>query len=627
MNNTSLEQKIKNVYERITKAINNQNLGIIEENISFVESIEQEFDFSFGLKKKYGAFYTNKEISSFIFIRTLILYLNKHIDGFEIDDINEIFTLSIDLKKKVSAILLSIKICDPACGLGAFILSALEILFSLILKLDKEDQLEKHEIIQILFENLYGFDINQSALNLCRIKLYFWAIQNEILNLKKLHKMVLSHIRLRNSLFELENQTFNIVIGNPPYGNIMREGEKKKLKNQGIYYNDIYCAFILKALQWSEGNIGFLVPKSFLLRQSYLNFRQQLLSKASLLEIYDLGPKLFRKATNEVQILIFEKKGNFLPPLRVFKYPDERIISYPKQKFDNLRVCLNDSCPLCSKAQKIYVYTFALKCPYCASDTHELHRIRISYNNKIKQVIEKIEKVGDLNLLNIKDFPNMIRGEEANGLKEVKKLLKAKTGGSCNFIFAKDDFQYYHYTKNKPFDLDKVDSKILKGQNFEYYTQPKLLIKHNTILPQAAYSEDKLCFTSSIYSLLDEDIINLKYLCALINSSLIQFYCFYGINNQQNTTINLNQYMIRHLPLKNVDNNDKLMISKKVDLIIKAFRTNKGQIDNSIAKIWRDLDEGFFHMYSLSEEDKAIVLDSIRSEIDFLNIIYSKEIK
>jgi hypothetical protein len=288
-----------------------------------------------------------------------------------------------------------------------------------------------------------------------------------------------------------------------------------------------------------------------------------------------------------------------------------------------LRICLNSTCPLCSKAQKIHVYTFALKCPYCTSNTHELHRIRISYNDKIKHIIEKIEKVGDLNLLNIKDFPNMIRGEEANGLTEVKKLLKAKAGGSCNFIYAKDDFQYYYYTKNKSFDLDKIDSKTLKGQNFEYYTQPKLLIKHNTILPQATYSEDKLCFTSSIYSLLDDNIINLKYLCALINSSLIQFYCLYGINNQQNTTINLNQYMIRHLPLKNVDNKEKLVISRKVDLIIEAFRGNKGQIDNTIAKIWRDIDEGFFHIYSLSKEDTTIILESIRNEIDFLKIIYS----
>ena len=624
MNNTSLEQNIKNVYDRITRAINDQNSGIIQENISLIESIEQEFELSFDLKKKYGAFYTKKEISSFILIRTLILYLNKHIDKFEIGDINEIFALNQDFKRKVSALLLSIKICDPACGLGAFILSALEILFSLILKLNKEDQLEQHEIIQTLFENLYGFDINQSALNLCRLKLYFWAIQNKILDLKKIHKIVSSQISLRNSLFELENQTFDIVIGNPPYGNIMREREKKALKSQGIYYNDIYCAFILKTLQWSEGIIGFLVPKSFLLRQSYLSFRHQLLSKANLLEIYDLGPKLFRKATNEVQIVIFEKKTRDLPPLRVFKYPDEKVISYPGQKYDNLRICLNNACPLCSRAQKVHVYTFALKCPYCGSNTHELHRIRISYNNKIKQVIEKIEKAGDLNLLNIKDFPNMIRGEEANGLTEVKKLLKVETGGSCNFIYAKDDFQYYYYTKNKSFDLDKVDSKTLKGQNFEYYTQPKLLIKHNTILPQAAYSEDKLCFTSSIYSLLDDDIINLKYLCALINSSLIQFYCFYGINNQQNTTINLNQYMIRHLPLKNVDNNDKLMISRKVDLIIEAFRTNKGQIDNNIAKIWLELDEGFFHIYSLSEEDKGIILNSIKGEIDFLKIIYSR---
>ena len=49
---------------------------------------------------------------------------------------------------------------------------------------------------------------------------------------------------------------------------------------------------------------------------------------------------------------------------------------------------------------------------------------------------------GNLNYLNIKDFPMLIRGEEDKGLKQVKKLLQTSNRGSCAFINAKGDFKY-----------------------------------------------------------------------------------------------------------------------------------------------------------------------------------------
>ena len=47
----------------------------------------------------------------------------------------------------------------------------------------------------------------------------------------------------------------------------VHKNEKEILKNQNLFYNDIYCAFLIKSLDWIDsGIVGFLVPKSFLLK-------------------------------------------------------------------------------------------------------------------------------------------------------------------------------------------------------------------------------------------------------------------------------------------------------------------------------------------------------------------------
>jgi hypothetical protein len=276
-----------------------------------------------------------------------------------------------------------------------------------------------------------------------------------------------------------------------------------------------------------------------------------------------------------------------------------------------------------NKAKKIYVYTHEKTCPYCGSKTYPLNRIRIKTTPSLYNLVEKIESVGDLNYLNVKDFPMMIRGEEDKGLREVKKLIKSNVEENCIFINAKEDFGYYYLKKNKSLRLEQINPSILKGNNYEYYNGPKLLIKHNNIIPQACYIEDPLCFTSSIYSLLHEDIDELNYLNALLNSMLIQFYCIYGINNQKNTTINLNQYMIRHLPIVKAKNQIKSEIIKKTKNVLNLFEARNGEINEKIIKLLQEIDDSIFNLYSFTEKERKIVVKDVVNKIDYFNIIYS----
>jgi len=629
-----VDLKFKTYIDLFDRAVESKNHRLLKKLLKLIKENESLFLESYNKRKTEGVYYTNEEISKFIISKLIIEIINKNLNHFrnfniEIKNLKEIYLLEQSVKREIIEILLNLSICDPACGSGVFLISAANILFELIRNLSKE--INPIEIKTIILRNIYGLDINPYAIKLCTLKLFAWFYKEIELENGVPFSSGFSNLKVENSLFSKDwpkklfnKKNFDMIVGNPPYGNILSREQKDILKNQNLFYNDIYCVFLIKSLDWIDsGIIGFLVPKSFLLRQGYINFRNNLLNNATILKIYDIGAKVFKRATNEVQIFIYQRNKNQEYYLEVFDYPEYRIITYLNQKFDKLRVCFNIECPLSLKSKKLYVYTFKKTCPFCGSITVDLNRIRIKPNELLYQLIEKIERVGDINYLNPVNFPKMIRGEEENGLKLVKQKLRKDTNGSCFFISARNDFSYYCFKKNKSFNIEEINSKSLKGTNYEYYKEPKLLIKHNNIIPEVLFTEDNVCFTSSIYSLLHHDVVELKYLCATLNSVLIQFYCIYAINNQKDTTINLNQYMIRHLPIMKPNNKIKVEIAQKVDIVSKILKDTKGIINEKCAQVLREIDNIILNLFSITETERRLIITKIKDQIKHFKTIYN----
>ena len=427
---------------------------------------------------------------------------------------------------------------------------------------------------------------------------------------------------------------FDILITNPPYGNILTYLEKEILTLKDSITEDIYINFLFKLTRREIPftYAGILCPKSYLLRQKYLEFRNYFLNNNCIYEIIDIGSKQFYGATNEVQILFFNRNKNYSNCFDVKEFYDNNIkISYSMIKdldsfnyLDKIRICKNKRCEYYDATSSFYYYTYYEYCPKCNEPTIPLNRIRIKPNNDIHHLIEKIERVGDLNYLNPVDFPKMIRGEEDKGLIQVKKKMRKDTVGSCLFLSARNDFNYYTFKKNKSFNIEEIDAKILKGNDYEYYKKPKLLIKHNNIIPEAIYTEDNVCFTSSIYSLLHTDVNELKFLCAVLNSILIQFYCIYAINNQKDTTININQYMIRHLPIIKPDNKTKYEIIEKVDKVSKFLEESKGIASKQVYQLLREIDDAICELYSITIDEKNMIISQIKNKINHFENVYGK---
>jgi len=103
----------------------------------------------------------------------------------------------------------------------------------------------------------------------------------------------------------------------------------------------------------------------------------------------------------------------------------------------------------------------------------------------------------------------------------------------------------------------------------------------------------------------------------------MQFYCLYGINNQKTTTINLNQYMIRHLPIKNASPDQKKKLSKFVQDIINHLMESNGIYNEDILENIRSVEDIVFKLYDIETKEREMIVLDIKNKIDFYKKVYS----
>ena len=140
-------------------------------------------------RKGTGAYYTPKSITKYISENTIypciiektneILKTEKGYKDTElIKDIEELFILPATTLKEIwDKIILKLRVLDNACGSGAFLLAAANILFELNKKINDKlgaENLDTTLKILILVNNLYGVDINPNGIEIAKLRLWLW---------------------------------------------------------------------------------------------------------------------------------------------------------------------------------------------------------------------------------------------------------------------------------------------------------------------------------------------------------------------------------------------------------------------------------------------------------------------
>ena len=139
--------------------------------------------------KDKGAFYTPKEIVSYMCRESLIAYLQTDIEDEATKEAIRQFVTTHDVKalgtnakfrEQVDEALKNVKICDPAIGSGAFPMGLLKELFQCRTALEGITQSKAAEIKKhIIQQNIYGVDIERGAVDIARLRFWLSLIVDE----------------------------------------------------------------------------------------------------------------------------------------------------------------------------------------------------------------------------------------------------------------------------------------------------------------------------------------------------------------------------------------------------------------------------------------------------------------
>lgn len=306
----------------------------------------QEIDKSKTKRKKDGVFYTPKYITKYIVENTVGKLCEEKKQALEIVE-EDYITDKKRQKKTIVALvekiesyrkwLLQLTICDPACGSGAFLNQALEFLIAEHQYIDElQAKLFGDALVlsdmenSILENNLFGVDLNEESVEIAKLSLWLRTAQPN----RKLNDLN-SNIKCGNSLIDdsevagekafhwqtaflkvFEKGGFDVIIGNPPYVNIVniqnkneREFYQKKYKTVKNK-SDLYSIFVEKGYEILKRNgvLSYIFPNSWLGTESFSEFRKFLIDFTTIKELIKLPNNVFVDAVVTPIILSFQKE-------------------------------------------------------------------------------------------------------------------------------------------------------------------------------------------------------------------------------------------------------------------------------------------------------------------------------
>jgi hypothetical protein len=214
-------------------------------------------------RKGTGAYYTPKPITKYISENTIypriiektneILKTEKGYKETElIKDIEELFILPATTLKEIwDKIILKIRVLDNACGSGAFLLAAANILFELNKKISDKIGAENPDTtlkILILVNNLYGVDINPNGIEIAKLRLWLWLADSYEPGYIKPLPNIDYNLRAGNSLIgyvdlgEFKGARLTL-------SDFLQDEEKPTLDNLLKERNDLICEY---KITWGE---------------------------------------------------------------------------------------------------------------------------------------------------------------------------------------------------------------------------------------------------------------------------------------------------------------------------------------------------------------------------------------
>lgn len=426
-------------------------------------------------------------------------------------------------------------VLDPCCGTGQFLLSASEKIDSPV--------------------NLWGFDIDKTAVRLAKINL--------LLKFPK-HRFK-PNIHCVNSLLEdtIDNTYFDLVITNPPWGAHFSTEEEVLLrkKYKQINSNEAFSYFLEAGIKYLKNGatLSYILPESILNIKVHKDIREKILNQTTIKRIIHLDRPFNEVFTNVVRIDLINKKVK--NSTIIAKKNSQQFYS------EQSRLLSNDD------------FIFDV------------------FTSSMETVL--IDKVFSLKHRTLKDNAIWALGIVTG---DNKKYIQENNHSDLEPILTGKDIK--RFCSNRP-------SKYIRfiPENFQqvapeekYRAKEKLLYKFISKQLVFAY-DDRQTLTLNSANILIPTISNypIRTILALFNSTLYQF-----IFEKKFNAIKVLKSHIEQLPLPDINKEQHIRLEKLVD---KLLNEELGMDERK--SLYKKLDDEVMNLFSLNDQEKDRIYNEV----------------
>lgn len=562
-----------------------------------------------------------------------------------------------------------VKVLDPSCGSGIFLVEAFKRLVKRYENANKIENLSDFDIlVRLLKENIFGIEINPQAIKVAAFSLYLalvdkldpkdlWQkkkhrLPNLINNpndksLKEQGKNLFCRDTILNNV-EIENIEFNLIVGNPPFGTTdISKSIRDYCDNEG-FAKEMVLPFLHKATKFApNGEIALIFNTKVLTNTggTYQSFRKWLFNDCYVEKVFNFsilrnkgtnfGGKLFGDATGPISIVFYQKVNPKKTTDKIAYYAPKTFIK--TNVIDGLSIDFTDLKYLPrEECQKPDTKIWKVAMWGGMNDWELIQRLDNSKLNSINKFTKKnnIESgVGFQLLTQKKDKPkfsepltklkyldaNVITRYYTSGklLKDIKMSIKTPKATK----FYKD-----YYKVGDINELEKLTAFRRLG-DIEAFTKPHIIVKkgleQNSIC--ASFIENECSFRDGVYGFYTnkENIEELHLLLSYFNSSLSTYFLFmtissYGIEREQ---IMKNEYL--SIPI-NLNEEQSSKIKKATTQVLSKLKA-KNFLNNSIENneleifISKNIDSVIYESLNLDINEINLINDSIDYNVDLFH--------
>ncbi|KKR91885.1 MAG: hypothetical protein UU95_C0008G0005 [Parcubacteria group bacterium GW2011_GWC2_42_12] len=550
-------------------------------------------------------------------------------------------TLGELLKGKSGFEASKIKILDPACGSGSFLIKAFEVLDNHIKRenneLDADDMKNYARKVSILTSNIYGADLDQEAVEIAQLNLLLKVLVKRELLPNLGHNIECGNSLISGSEEELKKYFgekwkdkkpfnwqekfasvfkqggFDVIIGNPPY--IDSEEIVKIDKNFRIYCSDeyesakgnwdIFCVFIQRGLDLlkSGGYFGMIMPNK-LLSADYAASIREIIKRYSIISINDYSNiKVFGASVYPIVIIIKKDKPNNQHQfsVNIYKEVDGQVVlenkSSVKQEFlNNFK----------NSWSTIFNYNE-----------------NVNFIERIMSSSKKLEELcnihGAATVSEAYEIKNIIFDLKDNKIDDYFKFINTGTIDRYVSLWDKGKTQYIKQSYLKPIVLKKDLEKTFPRRYKESYKQ-KIVIAGMVKKFECYLDEKGVYLAGKSTTIVESERVDIKFILGILNSKLITFIYknIFKSLSLAGGYLRIGSPQLKQLPIIVPSKNEIAKVVKKVNEVIDLNQKLQkldpimddkeyNEVKEEIEKTDKEIDQKVYELYGLTEEEIAII--------------------